>query len=117
MKRYLVNEILVIYLAFKQKLPYDYENKRKIGENPTILNRGLLKYFDTESRKAEVYPDIVEILMDHSLPGVRSHYFKPDIQTLLEGTGELMYCELVFIRIFTVVFFRKHIHRLNCQIT
>ena len=49
---------------------------------------GLRKYFDMESRKAGVYPDIVEILIGHSLPGVRSHYFKPDIQTLLEGTAE-----------------------------
>ena len=24
--------------------------------------------------------------MGHKLPGVRSHYFKPDMQTLLEGT-------------------------------
>ena len=26
--------------------------------------------------------------MGHSLPGMLSHYFKPDIQTLLEGTAE-----------------------------
>ncbi len=53
-----------------------------------MLTDGLRKYFDMESRKAVVYPDIVEILIGHSLPGVRSHYFKPDILTLLEGTAE-----------------------------
>jgi hypothetical protein len=86
--RYLVNEVLTKYSALKQKLEYDYENKRKIGKNPTMLTHGLRKYFDTESRKAGVYPDIVELLMGHRLPGIRKHYFKLDIQTLLEGTAE-----------------------------
>ena len=86
--KYLVNEVLTKYSALKQKLRYDYESKRKIGKNPTMLTHGLRKYMDTEARKAGVYPDIVEILMGHKLPGVRSHYFKPDIQTLLEGTKE-----------------------------
>lgn len=88
--KYLVNEVLTKYSTLKQKIEYDYENKRKkIGKNnSTTLTHSLRKYFDTEARKAGVYPDIVEILMGHKLPGVRSHYFKPDIQTLLEGTAE-----------------------------
>ena len=69
--RYLVNEVLIKYSALKQKLPYDYDNKRKIGKNPTMLTHCLRKYFDTEARKAGVYPDIVEMLMGHKLPGVR----------------------------------------------
>jgi hypothetical protein len=89
--KYLVNEVLTKYSALKQKLEYDYKNKRTIGRNSTMLTHGLRKYFDTEARKAGVYPDIVEILMGHKLPGVRSHYFKPginDINELLEGTAE-----------------------------
>jgi len=85
----LVNEVLTKYSTLKQKLRYDYESKRRIGKNPTMLTHGLRKYMDTEARKAGVYPDIVEILMGHKLPGVRSHYFKPDINTLLEGTKEV----------------------------
>ncbi len=87
--KYLVNEVLTKYSTLKQKLRYDYESKRRIGKNPTMLTHGLRKYMDTEARKAGVYPDIVEILMGHKLPGVRSHYFKPDINTLLEGTKEV----------------------------
>ena len=30
-----------------------------------MLTHGLRKYFDTEARKAGVYPDIVEMLMGH----------------------------------------------------
>jgi hypothetical protein len=91
--RYLVNEVLTKYSSLKTKIEYDYENKRKkIGKkNSTMLTHGLRKYFDTECRKAGVYPDIVEMLMSHKLPGVRSHYFKPginDINELLEGTAE-----------------------------
>ena len=71
MIRYLVNEVLIKYSALKQKLPYDYDNKRKIGKNPTMLTHCLRKYFDTEARKAGVYPDIVEMLMGHKLPGVQ----------------------------------------------
>jgi hypothetical protein len=58
--RYLVNEVLVKYSTLRQKIEYDYENKRKkIGrKNSTMLTHGLRKYFDTESRKAGVYPDI-----------------------------------------------------------
>lgn len=54
-----------------------------------MLTHALRKYFDTEARKAGVYPDIVELLMGHKLPGVRKHYFKPDINKLLEGTKEV----------------------------
>jgi integrase len=88
--KYLVNEVLTKYSTLKEKIEYDYENKRKkIGKNnSTALTHSLPKFFDTECRKAGVYPDIVELLMGHKLPGVRFHYFKPDIQTLLEGTVE-----------------------------
>jgi hypothetical protein len=87
--RYLVNEVLVKYSALKKKLAYDYENKRKVGKNSTMLTHGLRKYFDTEARKAGVYLDFVELLMGHKLPGVRKHYFKPDMNILLEGTKEV----------------------------
>ena len=98
--KYLVNEVLTKYSALKQKIEYDYENKRKIvgRKNSAMLTHGLRKYFDTECRKAGVYPDIVEKLMGHKLPGVRKHYFKlgiNDINELLEGTAEcegLCYC-------------------------
>ncbi|MDR4512611.1 MAG: site-specific integrase [Nitrososphaeraceae archaeon] len=86
--RYLVNEVLVKYSALRQKLEYDYQNKKKVGKNSTMLTHGLRKFFDTECRKAGVYPDFVELLMGHKLPGVKSHYFKPDMNTLLEGTAE-----------------------------
>lgn len=85
--KYLVNEVLTKYSALKQKLEYDYENKRKVGKNSTMMTHAL-KFFDTESRKAGMYPDFVELLMGHKLPGVRSHYFKPETNTLLEGTAE-----------------------------
>lgn len=86
--KYLVNEVLTKYSALKQKLEYDYENKRKVGKNSTMMTHALRKFFDTESRKAGMYPDFVELLMGHKLPGVRSHYFKPETNTLLEGTAE-----------------------------
>ena len=88
--KYLVNEVLTKYSTLKEKIEYDYDNKRKLvgKKNSTALTHSLRKYFDTEARKSGVYPDIVELLMGHKLPGVRSHYFKPDIQTLLEGTAE-----------------------------
>lgn len=86
--KYLVNEVLVKYSALKEKLEYDYENKRKVGKNPTMLTHALRKFFDTECRKAGVYPDFVELLMGHKLPGVKHHYFKPDITTLLQGTKD-----------------------------
>ena len=86
--RYLVNEVLIKYSALRKKLPYDYQNKRREQKSPTMLTHALRKNFDTEARKAGMYPDFVELLMGHKLPGVRSHYFKPDPETLLEGTKE-----------------------------
>ena len=40
-------------------------------------------------QKQDVYPDFIEIMLGHKLPGVRSHYMKPDTKTLLEGTKEV----------------------------
>src|SRR5215207_2236013 len=31
---------------------------------------------------------LIELMLGHKLPGMRSHYMKPDINTLLEGTKE-----------------------------
>jgi hypothetical protein len=87
--RYMINDVLTKYSSLRKKLPFDYENRRKEGKNPTMLTHAFRKFFDTESRKAGVYPDFVELLMGHKLQGVRSHYFKPDVQTLLEGTKEV----------------------------
>ena len=86
--KYLVNEVLTKYSALKQKIDYDYEKKRKKGKNSTMLTHAFRKYFDTEARKAGMYPDFVELLMGHKLQGVRSHYFKPDTETLFEGTQD-----------------------------
>jgi hypothetical protein len=86
--KYLVNEVLIKHSALKQKIEYDYENKRNKKRHSTMLTHSLRKYFDTESRKAGIYPDFVELLMGHKLPGVRKHYFKPDMNILLEGTKE-----------------------------
>lgn len=86
--RYLVNEVLIKYSALRQKIPYDYQNKRREQKNPTMLTHSLRKFFDTETRKSGVYPDFVELLMGHKLSGVRSHYFKPDPIVLLEGTND-----------------------------
>ncbi len=86
--RYLVNEVLIKYSALRQKIPYDYQNKRREQKNPTMLTHSFRKFFDTEARKAGTYPDFVELLMCHKLPGVRSHYFKPDPIILLEGTND-----------------------------
>ena len=86
--RYLVNEVLIKHSALRQKIPYDYQNKRREQKNPTMLTHSLRKFFDTEARKAGAYPDFVELLMGHKLPGVRSHYFKPDPIVLLEGTND-----------------------------
>ena len=86
--RYLVNEVLIKYSTLRQKLPYDYQNKRREQKSPTMLTHAFRKFFDTEARKGGMYPDFVELLMGHKLPGVRSHYFKPDPEILLEGTKE-----------------------------
>ena len=48
-------------------------------ENSLILN----------VQKQGVYPDFIELMLGHKLPGMRSHYMKPDINTLLEGTKEV----------------------------
>ena len=87
--KYLINDVLTKYTNLRKKLSFDYENKRKEGRNPTMLTHGFRKFFNTECAKAGVYPDFIEIMLGHKLPGVRSHYMKPDIDTLLEGTKEV----------------------------
>ena len=79
--RYMINDVLTKYSTLRKKIPFDYENKRKEGRNPTMLTHAF--------RKAGVYPDFIEIMLGHKLPGVRSHYMKPDTKTLLEGTKEV----------------------------
>ena len=86
--RTMVNDVLIKYTNLRKKLEYDYENKRKEGKNPTKLTHAFRKFFHTECAKAGVYPDYIELLLGHRLPGVRSHYMIPDINTLLEGTKE-----------------------------
>ena len=86
--RNMINDILIKYTNLRKKLEYDYENKRKEGRNPTKLTHAFRKFFHTECAKAGVYPDYIELLLGHRLPGVRSHYMIPDINTLLEGTKE-----------------------------
>lgn len=86
--KYLVNEVLTKYSTLKRKIEYDYKNKRKVGKNSTMLTHALRKYFDTTCRKAGVYPDFVELLMGHRLPGIRHHYFKPELNDLFYGTAE-----------------------------
>lgn len=86
--KYLVNEVLTKYSTLKQKIEYDYERKRKVGKNSTMLTHALRKYFDTTCRKSGVYPDFVELLMGHRLPGIRHHYFKPELNDLFFGTAE-----------------------------
>jgi seryl-tRNA synthetase len=54
-----------------------------------MLTHAFRKFFNTECAKAGVYPDFIEIMLGHKLPGVRSHYMKPDTHTLLEGTKEV----------------------------
>ncbi len=85
----MINDVLTKYTNLRKKLSFDYENKRKEGRNPTMLTHGFRKFFNTECAKAGVYPDFIEIMLGHKLPGVRSHYMKPDIDTLLEGTKEV----------------------------
>jgi len=87
--RNMINDVLTKYSTLRKKLKFDYENKRKQGRNPTMLTHGFRKFFNTECAKAGVYPDFIELLMGHKLSGVRSHYMKPDINTLLEGTKEV----------------------------
>ena len=85
----MVNDVLIKYSSLRKKLNFDYENRRKEGRNPTMLTHGFRKFFTVECTKAGVYPDLIELMLGHKLPGVRSHYFKPDIETLLEGTREI----------------------------
>ena len=87
--RYMINDVLTKYSTLRKKIPFDYENKRKEGRNPTMLTHAFRKFFNTECAKAGVYPDFIEIMLGHKLPGVRSHYMKPDTNTLLEGTKEV----------------------------
>ena len=87
--RYMINEVLTKYTTLRKKLTFDYENKRKEGRNPTMLTHAFSKFFNTECAKAGVYPDFIELMLGHKFPGVRSHYMKPDINTLLEGTKEV----------------------------
>jgi len=86
--RFMINEVLIKYTTLRKKLPFDRENKRKEGRNPTMLTHAFRKYFTLECTKAGVYPDFIELMLGHKLPGMRSHYMKPDINTLLEGTKE-----------------------------
>ena len=87
--RYMINDVLTKYTTLRKKLPFDYQNKRKEGRNPTMLTHAFRKHYNTECAKAGVYPDFIEIMLGHKLPGVRSHYMKPDTNTLLEGTKEV----------------------------
>jgi integrase len=87
--RFLINDVLTKYTTLRKKLKFDYENKRKIGKNSTMLTHAFRKFFSTECAKLGVYPDFIELMLGHKLPGMRSHYMKPDINTLLEGTKEV----------------------------
>ena len=87
--RFLINDVLTKYTTLRKKLKFDYENKRKIGKNSTMLTHAFRKFFSTECAKSGVYPDFIELMLGHKLPGMRSHYMKPDINTLLEGTKEV----------------------------
>ena len=87
--RSMINDVLIKYSSLRKKLPFDRENNRKEGRNPTMLTHGFRKFFNTECAKAGVYPDFIELMLGHKLPGMRSHYMKPDINTLLEGTKEV----------------------------
>ena len=84
----MINDVLIKYTNLRKKLNFDYQNKRKEGKNPTKLTHAFRKFFHTECAKAGVYPDYIELMLGHKLPGVRSHYMIPDINTLLEGTKE-----------------------------
>ena len=43
--RTLINDVLTKYTNLRKKLNFDYENKRKIGRNPTMLTHGFRKFF------------------------------------------------------------------------
>lgn len=86
--RFMINDVLSKYTTVRKKLDFDYENRRMIGRNNTMLTHSMRKFYTVECTKAGMYPEFVEILLGHKLPGVRSHYMIPDTQTLLEGTKE-----------------------------
>ena len=87
--RSMINDVLTKYSSLRKKLPFDYENNRKEGRNSTMLTHAFRKFCNTECAKAGVYPDFIELMLGHKLPGMRSHYMKPDVNTLLEGTKEV----------------------------
>jgi integrase len=87
--RFMINEVLIKYTNLRKKLPFDRVNNRKEGRNPTKLTHAFRKFFHTECAKAGVYPDFIELMLGHKLPGVRGSYMIPDTQTLLEGTKEV----------------------------
>ena len=87
--RTLVNDVLIKYTNLRKKLVFDYENKRKVGRNPTMLTHGFRKFFTVECTKAGVYHEIVERLVGHKIPGSRNNYLIFNPQTLLEGTADL----------------------------
>jgi len=86
--RNMINDVLIKYSSLRKKLPFDRANNRKEGRNVTMLTHAMRKFYSTECAKAGVYPDFIELMLGHKLPGVRSSYMKPDINTLLEGTKE-----------------------------
>jgi integrase len=86
--RNMINDVLTKYTTLRKKLSFDHENKRKQGRNPTMLTHSFRKFFHTECAKAGIYPDYIELMLGHKLPGVRGSYMIPDINTLLEGTKE-----------------------------
>ena len=63
--RGMINEVLTKYTNLRKKLPFDYENKRKIGKNSTMLTHAFRKFFNTECAKAGVYRDFIELMMGH----------------------------------------------------
>ena len=87
--RTLVNDVLIKYTNLRKKLVFDYENKRKVGKNPTMLTHGFRKFFTVECTQAGVYHEIVERLVSHKIPGSRNNYLLFNPQTLLEGTADL----------------------------
>lgn len=65
------------------------KSKDKRQRHEVMTTHSLRKFFDTMSRKSGVYPDYVELLMGHTLQGVRDSYFLPTPLDLLYGTPEI----------------------------
>jgi integrase len=86
--RNMINDVLTKYTTLRKKLSFDHENKRKQGRNPTMLTHSFRKFFTVECSKAGIYPDYIDLMLGHKLPGSRGSYMIPDINTLLEGTTE-----------------------------